>query len=68
MSVESLLWSAQDAHEAALMAESLEASGCRIQKTGGYYRDEASVYRTEIRNRQRDPNLDSNGKCPCCKK
>lgn len=47
-----LIWSANDAAEAAEMAEELERAGCPVQKTGGYYRDEASVYRTELRRRQ----------------
>lgn len=47
-----LLWSANDASEAAEMAEDLERAGCRVSKTGGYYRDEASVYRTELRRRE----------------
>lgn len=51
MTIEALLWSAQDASEAADMAEALERAGCRVSKSGGYYRDEASVYRAEIRRR-----------------
>ena len=46
-----LLWSANDAAEAAEMAEKLERGGCPVSKTGGYYRDEAGVYRTELRRR-----------------
>jgi hypothetical protein len=44
-----LRWNANDAAEAAEMAEDLERNGCRVSKTGGYYRDEASIYRTELR-------------------
>lgn len=51
MTVEALRWSANDAHEAALAAEDIERAGYRVQKTGGYYRDEAAVYRTELRRR-----------------
>jgi hypothetical protein len=51
MSVEALRYSAKDASEAALAAEDLERAGCRVLKTGGYYRDEATVYRTELRRR-----------------
>lgn len=47
-----LLWSANDAAEAAEMAEELERAGNPVSKTGGYYRDEASVYRAELRRRQ----------------
>lgn len=52
MSAESLEWSARDAFEAALAAEALEAAGHRVSKTGGYYRDEAGVYRAELRRRE----------------
>ena len=52
MTDDALLWSANDASEAAEMAEDLERAGCRVSKTGGYYRDEASVYRTELRRRE----------------
>jgi hypothetical protein len=51
MSLEALTWSANDAHEAAVAAEDMERAGCRVQKTGGYYRDEATVYRLELRRR-----------------
>lgn len=51
MSLEALRYSAQDASEAAMAAEDMERAGCRVQKTGGYYRDEATVYRTELRRR-----------------
>jgi hypothetical protein len=49
--MEGLRYSAEDAYEAALMAEALEANGIRVMKTGGYYRDEATVYRAEMRRR-----------------
>jgi len=52
MSDAALLWSANDAAEAAEMAEELERAGCPVSKTGGYYRDEAGVYRAELRRRQ----------------
>ena len=52
MSMEALVWSAKDARDAARMADTLEAEGCRIQKTGGYYIDEAGVYQSEIRKRE----------------
>lgn len=51
MTVEALLYSAKDASEAAEAAEALERAGCCRGKTGGYYRDEATVYRTELRRR-----------------
>ena len=51
MDVESLEWSANDASEAAEMAERLEREGMRVQKTGGYYRDEATEYRAELARR-----------------
>ena len=52
MSMEALLYSANDAAEAAIMAEALERAGCPVSKSGGYYRDEASVYRAEIARRR----------------
>lgn len=52
MTTEALRWSANDASEAAEMAEDLEKAGCRVSKTGGYYRDEACVYRAEIKRRE----------------
>jgi len=48
MTFDALEWSANDAWEAAQAAEELEAAGYAVAKTGGYYRDEASVYRTEL--------------------
>lgn len=51
MTVESLTFAADDAVQAAFAAEDLEKAGCRVSKSGGYYRDEASVYRTELRRR-----------------
>lgn len=51
MSMAALLYSADDASKAAEMAEAMERAGCPVSKTGGYYRDEASVYRAEIRRR-----------------
>jgi hypothetical protein len=53
MSQEALVWNANDASEAAEMAEGLERAGCRTSKSGGYYRDEAGVYRTELRIRRK---------------
>ena len=55
MSVECLEWSANDAAEAAEMAERLEREGCRVQKTGGYYRDESTEYRAELARRMAKP-------------
>ena len=53
MSIEGLLWSASDAWEAARCADKMERAGCvGSGKTGGFYRDEASVYETELRKRQ----------------
>lgn len=51
MTEECLRFSANDAAEAAECAEDLERAGCPVTKTGGYYRDEASVYRAELRRR-----------------
>ena len=51
MSTDALEFAAADALEAAYMAEDLERAGCRVSKSGGYYRDEAGVYRTELRRR-----------------
>lgn len=48
MDMAALEWNANDAHEAALAAEELERAGCRVSKTGGFYRDEATVYRAEL--------------------
>lgn len=52
MSPLALRWSANDAAAAAEMAEDLERAGCPVSKTSGYYRDEASVYRAEMRRRR----------------
>ena len=52
MTLAALRWSAEDAYQASLAADRLEAAGCRVDKTGGYYLDEASVYRAEIRRRE----------------
>ena len=52
MTVEALRYSAEDALEAALAAASMEAAGCPVSKTEGFYRDEASVYRTELLRRE----------------
>lgn len=51
MTVEALRWSADDAADAATRADAMERAGFRVQKTGGYYRDEAAAYRTELRRR-----------------
>lgn len=51
MSPAALLWTANDASAAAEMAEKLERAGCRVLKSSGYYRDEASFYRAEYRRR-----------------
>jgi hypothetical protein len=54
MTDEELIWSVYDAAEAADLAEALERDGCPVSKTGGYYRDEAMIYRAELRRRQKD--------------
>lgn len=51
MTNDALRYSAQDASEAAVMADSLELDGFRVLKSGGYYRDEAGVYRAELKRR-----------------
>lgn len=48
MDIEALAYSANDAHEAALAAEEMERAGLSVSKTGGFYRDEATVYRLEL--------------------
>lgn len=52
MTLVALRWSAEDAYQASLAADQLESAGCRVDKTGGYYLDEVSVYRAEIRRRE----------------
>jgi hypothetical protein len=64
MTVEALKWSANDASEAAEMAEDLERAGCRVSKSGGYYRDEATIYRAELNRRINAGQT----VCPCCGK
>lgn len=51
MTVAALRYSANDASEAADAADDIERAGCRVSKSSGYYRDEASVYRAELRRR-----------------
>lgn len=51
MTDSALAWSRQDANGAAEAADALELAGCRVLKTGGWYRDEAGVYAAEIRRR-----------------
>jgi len=54
MSDEALAYSANDAMEAAECAEAIEREGIperSCAKSGGYYRDEATIYRTELRKR-----------------
>jgi hypothetical protein len=46
-----LVWSANDCVKAAEAADAMELAGCRVSKTGGYYRDEAGVYRAELAKR-----------------
>ena len=46
-----LFYSRKDANEAADAADALERAGCRVLKTGGFYRDEAGVYAAEIKRR-----------------
>lgn len=53
MTDDALAWSADDAASAAEHAEALERAGVPITgKTGGFYRDEAGVYRAELRRRR----------------
>lgn len=51
MSPAALAFARQDCWEAAQAAEELERAGCRVSKTGGYYRDEGTVYAAELRRR-----------------
>jgi len=52
MSMAALYYSRDDAMNAAMAAEDLEKAGIPITgKTGGYYRDESSVYSAEINRR-----------------
>ena len=55
MSIADLLWSANDASEAAHCAEEIEQAGRKTLKTGGFYRDEAAFFRYEARKRQEAP-------------
>ena len=51
MTNEALRYSRKDANEAADAADALERAGCRVLKTGGFYRDEAGVYAAEMKRR-----------------
>jgi len=51
MDLAQLCGACRDAHEAAVAADALELAGACKGKTGGYYRDEISVYFAEIRRR-----------------
>jgi len=51
MSDAALVYSYTDANFAAEMAEEFERQGLAVLKTGGYYRDEASVYLAEMKQR-----------------
>ena len=51
MTNDALRYSRKDANEAADAADALERAGCRVLKTGGFYRDEAGVYATEMKRR-----------------
>ncbi len=51
MSAAALSYARADCRAAALAADTLEAAGCRVDKTGGYYLDESSVYIAEQRRR-----------------
>lgn len=51
MSKDALLYSIRDCSNAADMADRLELAGMRVLKTGGFYRDEISVYARELRTR-----------------
>lgn len=46
-----LRFSARDAIQAAKAADELERAGNRVTKSEGYYRDEATVYASELRRR-----------------
>jgi uncharacterized membrane protein len=52
MTDEALRYARKDANEAADAADALERAGCRVSKSGGYYRDEACVYAAELRRRE----------------
>jgi hypothetical protein len=52
MTLAELEWARADANEAARCADSMERAGYRVSKTGGYYRDEAGVYATEVKRRR----------------
>lgn len=51
MTNDALRYSRKDSNEAASAADDLERAGCRVLKTGGYYRDEAGVYGAEMKRR-----------------
>lgn len=51
MTLQQLMGACADAHKAAKAADELERQNCCYGKTGGYYRDEISVYFAEIRKR-----------------
>lgn len=54
MSDAALAFSRRDAHEAAVNADALAAAGIApVDKDGGYYRDEATVYAAEQDRRAR---------------
>lgn len=52
MTIEALCYAIKDCQEAAEAAWDLERNGCRVDKSQGYYHDEASVYRAELKNRE----------------
>mgnify|MGYP003152237803 CR=1 FL=1 len=51
MTNDALRYSRKDANEAADAADALERAGCRVLKTGGFYRDEAGIYAAEMKRR-----------------
>ena len=52
MTREALKYTIKDCWEACQMAEKIERAGLRTLKSGGYYRDEGSVYRAELARRR----------------
>lgn len=53
MTIEELCYAIKDCIEAGNASWDLERKGNRVDKTQGYYHDEASVYRTELKRREK---------------